>query len=560
MPLILTIKPTRGGGDRQIRTLAQGTLSIGRAPGNDWVLADPDQHLSRTHCMVAFEGGRYVLTDLSTNGLLINGAREPTTRNSRTVLTDGDTVRLGNYMLEVAEADDAAAGPSANPFGAGSFVTSRTDPFAVPNGGQGGAGARSGEGPLDVDPLDDPLGHPDAEDFHHPLPHPPPSVRMEDPFDLAEEKRRRTANPEEDLFHGETSPDAWQGPAMRDAGGPGSQSYSAPRVVEPVNFNEIDFDALLGDVAPTPSAHPLAPPKPAAPPMPAPLADSLDDLLGDFPLVPESTPKSAPAGAPPGAPGRAASGAAAAPAAYSDADSSPFGAPTAAPAGRAAPPVAPVPIAPGPIAPGPATPTSTTPAAGGNASAAAMVAAFLEGAGLPPTDLSAQDPEATMRAIGALFRAFTGGTRDVLMSRAEIKHEMRVEQTMMRSRDNNALKFSVSPDEAMAALLQPNRPGYKAPLAAVEEAFTDIRSHEMAVMAGLQTALIALLKRFDPAGLEARLQRGMLDGILPGARKARFWELFCTTYKDIAREAEDDFHSVFGREFARAYDAQVRKL
>ncbi len=176
---------------------------------------------------------------------------------------------------------------------------------------------------------------------------------------------------------------------------------------------------------------------------------------------------------------------------------------------------------------------------------------------MPRLDLSARDPEAAMREVGALFRSLVAGTRDVLMSRAEIKHELRVEQTMMRARDNNALKFSVTPEEALAALLQPDRPGYKAPLAAVEEAFGDIRSHEMAVMAGLQTALIGLLKRFDPAALEGRLQRGMLDGILPGARKARFWELFCATYKDIAREAEDDFHSIFGREFARAYDAQI---
>jgi len=110
------------------------------------------------------------------------------------------------------------------------------------------------------------------------------------------------------------------------------------------------------------------------------------------------------------------------------------------------------------------------------------------------------------------------------------------------------------------ALLRPNRPGYMRPQAAVEEAFADIRSHELAVMAGMQTGLLALLKRFDPALLESRLQKGMLDSVLPGARKARFWELFCSTYKDIAREAEDDFHALFGREFARAYTAQINKL
>ena len=204
-------------------------------------------------------------------------------------------------------------------------------------------------------------------------------------------------------------------------------------------------------------------------------------------------------------------------------------------------------------APPPPVPTAAGP------DATALMRAFLEGCGLNPPDLPGADPEAAMRAAGALFRAFVGGTRDVLMSRAEIKHEMRVDQTMLRSRDNNALKFSISPDEAVLALLRPDRPGYKAPMASVEEAFDDIRLHEMAVMAGMQTGLIALMKRFDPAALEGRLQRGMLDGILPGARKARFWEAFCATYKDIAREAEDDFHAVFGRDFAKAYNAQIGK-
>jgi type VI secretion system FHA domain protein len=158
------------------------------------------------------------------------------------------------------------------------------------------------------------------------------------------------------------------------------------------------------------------------------------------------------------------------------------------------------------------------------------------------------------------MRVMVEGLRDVLMSRSAIKNELRVEQTMLRSRDNNALKFSVTAEEALAALLLPNRPGYKPPLDAAREAFDDVRSHEMAVMAGVQTALIGLLKRFDPEALEKRLQPGMLDGFLPGARKARYWELFCSMYTDIAREAEDDFQSVFGREFAKAYAAQMKKL
>ncbi|MGC8477536.1 MAG: type VI secretion system-associated FHA domain protein TagH, partial [Acetobacteraceae bacterium] len=170
------------------------------------------------------------------------------------------------------------------------------------------------------------------------------------------------------------------------------------------------------------------------------------------------------------------------------------------------------------------------------------------------------DPAAALRAAGTVFRILVEGLREVLMSRAAIKSEFRVEQTMLRARDNNALKFAVTVEDAIAALLQPARPGYKPPLDSAREAFDDVRAHEMAVMAGVQTALLGLLKRFEPAALEARLQPGLLGNLLPSSRKARTWELFCNTYKDIAREAEDDFQAVFGREFARAYDAQIRKL
>ena len=212
-----------------------------------------------------------------------------------------------------------------------------------------------------------------------------------------------------------------------------------------------------------------------------------------------------------------------------------------------------------PAARPPAAPPATASPAALAADAARLLAAFQEGAGVPGLDLG-RDPEAAMREAGMVFRAMVEGLRQVLISRAAIKNEFRVEQTMLRARDNNPLKFSVTDEDAVAALLQSGRPGYKPPLASAREAFDDVRSHEMAVMAGVQTALMGLLRRFEPAALEKRLSAGMLDSILPAARRARTWELFCGTYQEIVREAEDDFQSVFGREFARAYHAQVQKL
>lgn len=503
MKLVLTLEHRRAQVARERRTLTGGTLSIGRGADNDWVLHDPDRHLSKTHCLISAEGGRFVLTDVSTNGVFVNGAREPLGRERQVPLTDGDTFRLGDYIVSLTEQPDDRLAPPATPAG---FA-------AIPND------------PLAGDPLDDPFAEAaaPASAFPYAVGQAAPRQRADDPFDLVDRDRHRAGTLDDDLF-GAPPRDPWQGAAQPDNVDAPFQAFNAPRKVPQASLDDLDIDALLGDVPPG-AASPVLPPAPAAPPV--------------APAAAHAPPAPATAHAPP-APATAH-------------------APPAPPAAAHAPPAPPraVPAAP-PAQPAAASAPAASVAMPGS-DAAALLAAFLEGAGVADLRVGG-DPAEALRAAGAVFRVMVEGLREVLMSRSAIKNELRVEQTMLRARDNNALKFSVTAEDAIAALLLPNRPGYKPPLDAAREAFTDVRSHEMAVMAGMQTALIGLLKRFDPAVLEKRLQPGRLDSILPAARKARYWELFCATYGEIAREAEDDFQSVFGREFARAYDAQMKKL
>jgi type VI secretion system protein len=559
MPMILTLTGPRGSGDHDTRTLRYGTLTIGRAPGNDWVLADPDRHLSKTHCMIVADAGHYMLSDVSTNGVFINGASQRVPRNGQIELTDGDEIRLGDYTITLSE---GAAAPLAGHAPLAPGAVRRGDPLAERDD-------------LTPDPLaDDPFGAPPPAGFVHPITAPPPAVlRASDPFDLADEAGRSPLHdPDADFFRGVTPSEQWQGPSQADNADAPLHVFAAPRPVPVTNFDDLDIDALLGDtppgqapVQPVPTPVPaMRPAPPVAPvmrqPAPAPLSD-IDALLGDLPPEgpavpaaltpqpinrPQPIPVAPPVAAPP-------------PHGVDEQEDDPFGEPAPAAPARAP---RPAPPGAGPAAPSAATTAATTTAAAPAAppaDAARLVAAFLDGAGVADLSLGS-DPEAAMRAAGAVFRALVEGLRQVLISRAAIKNEFRVEQTMLRARDNNALKFSVTIEDALAALLQPNRPGYQPPLKATQEAFDDVRGHELAVMAGMQTALMSLLRRFEPGALEKRLMPGMLDSLLPGARKARTWELFCATYKDIAREAEGDFQSVFGREFARAYDEQARKL
>jgi pSer/pThr/pTyr-binding forkhead associated (FHA) protein len=95
-------------GDRagDVLSLPEGTIRIGRKPGNDLVLAD--EKTSGVHAEIVFDGGRYVLRDLgSTNGTFLNGDRLEAQKYVE--LLHQDALRFGSSSREyVLIADDAA--------------------------------------------------------------------------------------------------------------------------------------------------------------------------------------------------------------------------------------------------------------------------------------------------------------------------------------------------------------------------------------------------------------------------------------------------------------------
>ena len=108
MPLVLTLYKPRDPSDRQreSRTLDEGTLSIGRGPGNNWMLQDPAQHLSKTHCLVKSRpGGGYLLIDQSSNGVFLNGAKQRMERDAPAAVADGDEFVIGDYLIRVSEVE-----------------------------------------------------------------------------------------------------------------------------------------------------------------------------------------------------------------------------------------------------------------------------------------------------------------------------------------------------------------------------------------------------------------------------------------------------------------------
>ena len=103
-PMLLTLTlqgPARLMGAARSRTLSTGSLLIGRSPICDWVLPDPDRVVSGRHCRIDSEGNRFVLTDLSTNGVYPDDTGEPLGPGGRVELWDGQVLRLGDAVLLV---------------------------------------------------------------------------------------------------------------------------------------------------------------------------------------------------------------------------------------------------------------------------------------------------------------------------------------------------------------------------------------------------------------------------------------------------------------------------
>ncbi|MFV0360822.1 type VI secretion system-associated FHA domain protein TagH [Tropicimonas sp.] len=488
-------------------------LTIGRANDNDLVLPDPDRIVSSHHCAIEDQNGNVVVIDLSTNGTFLNYGKVPLGRVP-TPLNDGDILCIGGYELVV----DLSA-------------RMRKDPLAdlpppAETGALGPGSARADDdlasllddpGPGGRDFLDELLGEPAA-------PVGPRGVRRPEPGDdgllppLGEGEDDPLA-PAADPDSGLGASQPFDSPSMHD-------HMPLPRAVPQAIPDDWDLDFPADGPVPGPAAIPdegSAPhmsgaafiPDNEDPGFRAPKTDTVPARRGVARPQPDAGADELPATPP--------------------ATGSPDN-PTAGPARRA------------------------TGSGRNAASDAAALGVFFKAAGVADIDLTDVETDPTMARLGNVLRIMIHGLRDILMTRTSIKSEFRIDQTRISASGNNPLKFSVTPEQAVEVMMKPPMRGYLEAEAAAEQALRDIKAHEIAMMTGMEAALKGVLKKLAPDQLEGRItSAGGLGGLLKG-KKARYWETYEKIYADVADQAENDFHDLFSREFARAYQAQLEKL
>jgi type VI secretion system protein ImpI len=186
-----------------------------------------------------------------------------------------------------------------------------------------------------------------------------------------------------------------------------------------------------------------------------------------------------------------------------------------------------------------------------------LLSTVLRQAGIPDVTTT---PELA-RNFGQILRIVVSGVMDVLQARQRIKEEFRMRTTTFKPKENNPLKFSANVDDALHNLLVKRNPAYFEPVKAFEDAFDDVRNHQMAMLAGVRAAFEAMLAEFDPDRLQEEFDRQPRKGALISMpAKLRYWEMYREKVHGIVKDADTSFRELFGDEFARAYEEQLERL
>jgi type VI secretion system protein ImpI len=474
-------------------------FQIGRQQHLDWTLPDPSRHISGLHCEVRFEKGGYWLYDVSSNGTFLNGSSARMKSPYR--LTTGDRLAIGRYIVSVTV--DEPGAPLSD-FDDDREASPRAEPLSSPSDDIWSTGETA----------------------------PPPINRREL---MPEPVNRRRASDFSEQF--------LEFPDMQPAGSPQSGAAADPFA----GSGESPFQPHPEVVAPRP--RPEQPFQPAFAPAP-PFAPDMPPPFGPAPSAPQAGAGSSPASRPPFAPPASPPLPEQLPA-WSRSMPAPGPSFASGPAGNFADLSASVAAAPLAARPLP-SPLPAAPA--GDVGLSRFFQGLAAGAGVTPDTFAGRDPAEVGHEIGESLKVCVEQLAQLLRARAAAKAMTKSSsRTMIGSADNNPLKFIPGSAEAIDVMFSRRRPGFLSAKASLESGFGDLKRHELATYAAMQTALGKLLDEISPETISAKV------GNATFSKKSRSWEVFVERWEQKTAEHENGMLDVFFAYFAEAYDAASKK-
>jgi type VI secretion system FHA domain protein len=540
--------------------------TFGRSANNTWVLPDLSRHVSSLHASIRYENGRFIIIDQSTNGLFVNGSPEALGVNNAIALNHGDQLSFGDYLIQVS-LSQASELPTVK----------RDDPAATQLSAPAAFMSAPAPSNVSLDDLDkwlEPTAPasvtPESPKVSNYIP-PVPGSEPLSSIDLG-------LKPEE------TDPLVALGGANVHAKPPGSggelsdllgasvsldqQMMSVPRIIPN------DWDDLLGEDVKTstageqPASLQSAASSVSDESYPAQTeqehqgtigqgaeqmkhssfqSDTASDAAGLSELLSTPIEKLQAAqssvhdvlpvqGVPPDQDVRPDENVLPVENQLPAADSVTHGARTAISQER----------------------ESSVSDGLSSSHGASMVDVEALARELGLTHLSEAQKTVLLSTVANTVKATVSGMMRTLRARSEIKSEFRLNMTTIQSAENNPLKFSVTPEDAIENMFAKQGKAYLPPVDAIDDGFADIADHQVALFDAMKAAYEHILHQFDPDFLAQKFERNASKRFLGG--KARNWESFQLLYNEYKEDKEQTFKRLFGEVFADAYERRMHSL
>ncbi|WP_191968706.1 type VI secretion system-associated FHA domain protein TagH [Cellvibrio sp. KY-GH-1] len=163
--------------------------------------------------------------------------------------------------------------------------------------------------------------------------------------------------------------------------------------------------------------------------------------------------------------------------------------------------------------------------------------------------------------LGGVLLHLTAGTVNMMHGRAQVKHEMRADVTIIAASGNNPLKFAPDAQSAIAHLLGDPVPGFLRAKEAIDDAVDDLLAHQIGLVSGARAAVYEVMKNFSPERMQKYLAtKNIIDSLLPMAKRSKLWELYEAHYAELAGNAREEFELRFQQAFAQAYEQEIDKM
>jgi predicted component of type VI protein secretion system len=186
-----------------------------------------------------------------------------------------------------------------------------------------------------------------------------------------------------------------------------------------------------------------------------------------------------------------------------------------------------------------------------------LVAAFLDGAGLPGDALDGMNQEIALREAGRMLRIAVEEARKLLSVASCFESEFGIAPETARK---SALESTADASSAIKAMMAPPRPHSASGGATLSEGFAQIATHEMALVATIGNVLTRISTTLDPALVRTRSDAGGTP-LFAGKQKARYWDALEAGFAALRSDsiAGESLAEIANSLFAEAYTRQTRK-